>query len=71
MAKIKWESRSLEWIHNVREEWEKEIEAKGMTVGEWIKAKGKIDVESLRKKLGLKDKPETKRVTTKKLCKGK
>ena len=52
---IKWETKSLEWIHRVREEMDTEIREKGMTPSEWIKARGKIDIESLCKRLGLKN----------------
>jgi hypothetical protein len=51
--KKEWETKSLEWIHKVREEIDEEIKEKGMTPGEWVKARGKIDVEQLCHKMGL------------------
>jgi len=53
--KKEWETKSLEWIHKVREEIDEEIKRKRMTPAEWIKARGKIDVELLCEKLGLKN----------------
>jgi len=53
--KIKWETKSLKWIHKVREEMDKEIRKTGMTLSEWIKARGKIDLVFLCQKLGLKN----------------
>ena len=53
--KREWETKSLEWIHKVREEIDEEIRRKGMTPAEWIKARGMIDVELLCQKLGLKN----------------
>ena len=50
-----WETNSLKWIHKVREEIDEEITRNGITPTQWIKARGKIDVESLCHKLGLKD----------------
>ena len=50
-----WETNSLEWIHKVREEIDEEIKRKGITPTQWIKTRGKIDIESLCHKLGLKD----------------
>ncbi len=50
-----WETNSLNWIHKVREEIDEEIKSKGITPTQWIKTRGKIDVESLCNKLGLKD----------------
>lgn len=50
-----WETNSLEWIHKVREEIDEEIKRKGITPTQWIKTRGKIDMESLCHKLGLKD----------------
>jgi len=51
--KTKWETKSLEWIHQVRKEMDEEIQAKGMTVGQWIKSRKEADVNSLCRKLGL------------------
>jgi hypothetical protein len=53
--KKEWETKSLEWIHKVREEIDEEIRRKGMTPAEWIRSRGKIDVEPLCQKLGLKN----------------
>jgi hypothetical protein len=53
--KKEWETKSLEWIHKVREEIDKEIRSKGMTPAQWIKAKGKIDIGQLCEKMGLKN----------------
>lgn len=50
-----WETKSLEWIHKVREEIDEEIRRKGVTPAQWIKTRGKIDIESLCQKLGLKN----------------
>jgi hypothetical protein len=51
--KKEWETKSLEWIHKVREEIDEEIKKKRMTPAQWVKAKGKIDVEQLCRKMGL------------------
>jgi hypothetical protein len=51
----KWETKSLEWIHKAREEIDEEIRRKGLTPGQWIRDRGKIDVELLCKKLGLRN----------------
>jgi hypothetical protein len=53
--KKEWETKSLELIHKVREEIDKEIRGQGVTPAQWIRARGKIDVEELCKKLGLKN----------------
>jgi len=53
--KKEWETKSLEWIHKVREEMDKEIRGKGMTPAEWIKSRGVIDTALLCKKLGLEN----------------
>lgn len=55
MKKKAWETKSLEWIHRVREEIDREIMEKGMTPAQWIKARGNIDVEQVCHKLGLKN----------------
>ncbi len=52
--RIKWETRSLEWIHKVREEIDKEIRKEGKTPAQWVKSRGKIDINLLCQKLGLK-----------------
>jgi hypothetical protein len=51
--KKEWETKSLEWIHKVREEIDEEIKKKGITPAEWVKARAKIDVEKLCRKMGL------------------
>jgi hypothetical protein len=51
--KQEWETKSLEWIHRVREEIDEEIKKEGMTPAEWVKARGKIDVKKLCHKMGL------------------
>jgi len=51
--KKEWETKSLEWIHKVREEIDEEIKKKGITPAEWVKARAKIDVEKLCHKMGL------------------
>ena len=51
----KWETKSLEWIHKVREEIDEEIKRKGMTPAQWVKARGKVDIKELCKKMDLKD----------------
>jgi hypothetical protein len=53
--KKEWETKSLELIHKVREEIDEEISRQGVTPAQWIRARGKIDVEDLCKKLGLKN----------------
>lgn len=50
-----WETKSLEWIHKVREGIDREIKEKGMTPAQWVKARGKIDVDLLCQKLELKN----------------
>jgi hypothetical protein len=50
-----WETKSLEWIHKVRQKIDEEIKKKGMTPAQWIKARGKIDVEQLCHKMGIKN----------------
>lgn len=50
-----WETKSLEWIHKVREEIDREIRKEGMTPAQWIKDRGKIDVDLLCQKLELKN----------------
>jgi hypothetical protein len=50
-----WETKSLEWIHKVREEIDSEIREKDMTPAQWVKARGKIDVDLLCQKLELKN----------------
>jgi hypothetical protein len=49
-----WETRSLEWIHKVRQEIDEEIRKKGVTPSQWIKTRGKMDVEQLCHKMGLR-----------------
>ena len=50
-----WETKSLEWIHKVREEIDEEIRRKGVTLAQWLKARGKSDLNSLCQRLGLKN----------------
>jgi hypothetical protein len=50
-----WETKSIDWIHRVRKEMDGEIKRKGMTPTQWIKARGKIDIDELCKKMGLKN----------------
>lgn len=52
-SKSEWETKSLEWIHQVREEIDSEIQKKGLSPAQWIKGRGIIDVERLCKALGL------------------
>lgn len=52
--KKQWETKSLKWIHEVREDIDREIVEKGMTPAQWIKSRGEIDIESLCQRLGLK-----------------
>jgi len=51
----KWEAKSLEWIHKVREEIDGEIKRKGMTPAQWVKARGKVNIQELCKKMDLKN----------------
>lgn len=52
-SKGEWETKSLEWIHQVREEIDSEIQEKGLSPTQWIKGRGVINVEGLCKALGL------------------
>jgi len=52
-SKSRWETKSLEWIHQVREEIDGEIQKKGLSPAQWIKERGVVDVERLSKSLGL------------------
>lgn len=52
--KKEWETKSLEVIHKVREKIDEEISRQGISPAQWIRARGKIDVERLCQKLGLK-----------------
>jgi len=49
-----WETKSLEWIHEVRQQIDEEIRRKGVTPSQWIKTRGKIDVEELCHEMGLR-----------------
>lgn len=51
--KKEWETKSLEWIHKVREKIKEEITRQGVTPARWIRDRGKIDVRQLCKKMGL------------------
>jgi hypothetical protein len=53
--KKEWETKSLEMIHKVRQKIDEEISRQGISPGQWIRARGKIDVERLCQKLGLKN----------------
>ena len=53
--KKEWETKSLEMIHKVREEIDEEIIRQGITPAQWIRARGKIDIERLCQELGLKN----------------
>ena len=53
--KKEWETRSLDIIHKVRQEIDEEISRKGISPAQWIRTRGKIDVEKLCQKLGLKN----------------
>jgi hypothetical protein len=51
----KWETKSLQWIHKVREQIDEEIRRQSVTPAQWVRGRGKIDVESLCKKFGLQN----------------
>ena len=51
----KWETKSLEWIHQVREDLDREIQDRGLKVSQWIKSKKDAGLEALCKKLGLRN----------------
>ena len=53
--KKEWETESLEMIHKVREKIDEEISRQGISPAQWIRDRGKIDVERLCQKLGLKN----------------
>ena len=53
--KIEWETKSLEMIHKVRQKIDEEISRQGISSAQWVRARGKIDVERLCQKLGLKN----------------
>jgi hypothetical protein len=53
--KKEWETKSLEWIHEVREKIDAEITRKGVSPAQWIRDRGKVDVKQLCKKLGLRN----------------
>jgi hypothetical protein len=55
MNKKNWGTKSLEWIHDVRETIDRDIIEKGRSPGEWVKARKGLDVGVLCKKLGLKN----------------
>jgi hypothetical protein len=54
-SKREWETKSLEWIHKVREGIDAEIKREGMTPAQWVKARGKVDTKELCKKMGLRN----------------
>lgn len=51
--KVEWETRSLQWIHQVREEMDREIREKDITPSQWVKSRGDIDISQLCQNLGL------------------
>ena len=53
--KKEWETKSLEWIHKLRGEMDKEIRRQGVTPAQWVRDRGKINVELLCKKIGLQN----------------
>ncbi len=53
--KKEWETKSLEWIHKVREKIDEEITGQGVTPAQWVRDRGKVDVSQLCEKLGLKN----------------
>jgi hypothetical protein len=55
MNKKEWETKSLEMIHKVREKIDEEISRQGITPAQWIRARGKADIEKLCQELGLKN----------------
>ena len=54
-SKKEWETKSLEWIHKVRGEIDEEIKKQGVTPAQWVRDRGKINVELLCKKMGLQN----------------
>lgn len=50
-----WETKSLEWIHKVREEMDKEIQREGFTLAEWVKSRERIDVAAICREMGLRN----------------
>jgi hypothetical protein len=44
--KKEWETKSLEWIHKVRERIDEEITRQGVSPAKWIRDRGKIDIRS-------------------------
>jgi hypothetical protein len=53
--KKEWETKSLEVIHKVRQEIDEEISREGISPAQWIRTRGKVDVEKLCQRLGLKN----------------
>jgi hypothetical protein len=53
MNSKEWETKSLEVIHKVRQEIDEEISRQGISPAQWIRTRGKVDVEKLCQKLGL------------------
>jgi len=53
--KKEWETKSLQWIHKVREQIDEEISRRNVTPAQWVRERGKIDVESLCKKFELQN----------------
>ena len=52
--KREWETKSLEWIHKVREDIDQEIRKKGITLRQWLGERGEIDLEDICRRLGFK-----------------
>ena len=52
--KKEWETKSLEMIHKVRQKIDEEIIRQGISPAQWVRDQGRIDVERLCQKLGLK-----------------
>lgn len=53
--KKEWETKSLEWIHQVREKIDEEIRGQGVSPAQWVRGRGKINVELLCKRMGLQN----------------
>jgi len=51
--KTAWETKSLEWIHKVREDMDKEMQKTGLSPAQWIKERGTVNLERICKSLGL------------------
>jgi hypothetical protein len=51
----KWETKSPEWIHRVRQTIDEEIKQEGMTPAQWIRRRGKIDIKQSCHKMRLRN----------------